>query len=166
MRELREFQGWNGLPTSARGEHRVIETQDRTASVLGIADEVVETKRMTGGQALVASLIANGVDTLFALPGVQLDGAFDALYESQNQIRVIHPRHEHLSAMSDNPEAALARRIEVARQSGVPEAPLPSDAPWTRMRAPFLDELHAPATVRAGASLALRRAQALLALRE
>jgi glyoxylase-like metal-dependent hydrolase (beta-lactamase superfamily II) len=36
----------------------------------------------------------------------------------------IHPRHEHLTALSDDPEAALARRIEVARQSGVPEAPL------------------------------------------
>ena len=34
------------------------------------------------------------------------------------------------------------------------------------MRAPVLDELHAPATVRAGASLALRRVRALLALRE
>jgi glyoxylase-like metal-dependent hydrolase (beta-lactamase superfamily II) len=36
----------------------------------------------------------------------------------------IHPRHEHLSAQSDDPDAALARRIEVARHSGVPEAPL------------------------------------------
>ena len=36
----------------------------------------------------------------------------------------IHPRHEHLSAASDDPDAALARRIEVARQSGVPDAPL------------------------------------------
>ncbi|MET0999106.1 MAG: NAD(P)H-binding protein [Marmoricola sp.] len=43
-----------------------------------------------------------------------------------------------------------------------PEAPLPSDPDWTRMRAPVLDELHAPATVRAGASLALRRVRALL----
>ncbi len=43
-----------------------------------------------------------------------------------------------------------------------PEAPLPSDADWTRMRAPVLDELRAPATVRAGASLALRRVRALL----
>jgi uncharacterized protein YbjT (DUF2867 family) len=42
------------------------------------------------------------------------------------------------------------------------EAPLPSDPDWTRMRAPVLDELHAPATVRAGASLALRRVRALL----
>jgi uncharacterized protein YbjT (DUF2867 family) len=45
-----------------------------------------------------------------------------------------------------------------------PEAPAPSDADWTRMRAPLLDELHAPATVRAGASLALRRVRALLDL--
>ena len=36
----------------------------------------------------------------------------------------IHPRHEHLTALGDDPEAALARRIEIARQSGVPEAPL------------------------------------------
>jgi glyoxylase-like metal-dependent hydrolase (beta-lactamase superfamily II) len=36
----------------------------------------------------------------------------------------IHPRHEHLTARLDDPEAALARRIEIARQSGVPEEPL------------------------------------------
>ena len=42
-----------------------------------------------------------------------------------------------------------------------PEAGLPSDPDWTRMRAPVLDELHAPAAMRAGASLALRRLRAL-----
>ena len=41
----------------------------------------------------------------------------------------IHPRHEHLTA--DDPEAALARRIEIARQSGVPEAPLQA---WAESR--------------------------------
>jgi hypothetical protein len=40
----------------------------------------------------------------------------------------------------------------------VAEAPLPSNAAWTRMRAPGLDELHAPAFLRAGVSLALVRA--------
>ncbi len=44
------------------------------------------------------------------------------------------------------------------------ESPLPSDPDWTRMRAPVLDELHAPATVRAGASLALRRVRGLVGL--
>lgn len=58
----------------------------------------VASRTMTGGQALVASLIGNGIDTLFALPGVQLDGAFDALYGEQDRIRVIHPRHEQAAA--------------------------------------------------------------------
>jgi glyoxylase-like metal-dependent hydrolase (beta-lactamase superfamily II) len=35
----------------------------------------------------------------------------------------MHPKYEHMSAGA-NPEATLERRIEVARQSGVPEEPL------------------------------------------
>ncbi len=37
--------------------------------------------RLTGGQALVKAVVANGVDTLFALPGVQLDHFFNALHD-------------------------------------------------------------------------------------
>jgi glyoxylase-like metal-dependent hydrolase (beta-lactamase superfamily II) len=36
----------------------------------------------------------------------------------------MHPKYEHMSAMISDPEEALERRIEVARQSGVPEEPL------------------------------------------
>ena len=36
----------------------------------------------------------------------------------------MHPNHEHLTRMVEDPEAVFARRIEVARQSGVPEEPL------------------------------------------
>ena len=36
----------------------------------------------------------------------------------------MHPNHAHHTASTQDPEAALARRVEVARQSGVPEAPL------------------------------------------
>jgi glyoxylase-like metal-dependent hydrolase (beta-lactamase superfamily II) len=36
----------------------------------------------------------------------------------------MHPNHEHLTRMSEDPDAVFARRIEVARQSGVPEEPL------------------------------------------
>jgi glyoxylase-like metal-dependent hydrolase (beta-lactamase superfamily II) len=36
----------------------------------------------------------------------------------------MHPNHEHLNRMIEDPDAAFARRIEVARQSGVPEKPL------------------------------------------
>src|SRR6266704_3111977 len=49
---------------------------------------------MTGGQALVRQLKVEGIDTIFGLPGVQIDWAFDALYEERDLTRVIHTRHE------------------------------------------------------------------------
>ena len=54
--------------------------------------------RMTGGQAVVKSLLRHGVDTLFALPGVQMDYLFNALHDDSNAIRVIHTRHEQAAA--------------------------------------------------------------------
>ncbi len=58
--------------------------------------------RLTGGQALVQALKREGVEVIFALPGVQLDWAFDALYDEQDSIRVIHTRHEQgTSYMAD-----------------------------------------------------------------
>ncbi len=95
------------------GDRRVIETQRRTATIENGADQVVETARMTGGQALVASLIANHVDTVFALPGVQLDGAFDALYDAQAKLRVVHPRHEQAAAYMADGYARTTDRVGV-----------------------------------------------------
>src|SRR5215210_551406 len=54
--------------------------------------------QLTGGQALVQSLKREGIDTIFGLPGVQLDWAFDALYEERDNIRVIHTRHEQATS--------------------------------------------------------------------
>jgi len=36
----------------------------------------------------------------------------------------IHPDHAHLDRMLEDPQAVLAKRVEIARQSGVPEEPL------------------------------------------
>ena len=36
----------------------------------------------------------------------------------------MNPHHEHMLRMAEDPDAVLARRLEVARQSGVPEEPL------------------------------------------
>jgi glyoxylase-like metal-dependent hydrolase (beta-lactamase superfamily II) len=36
----------------------------------------------------------------------------------------MHPSHQHMTRMAEDPEAVYAGRIEVARQSGVPEEPL------------------------------------------
>jgi len=49
---------------------------------------------MTGAEAIIKSLRVNGVDTVFALPGGQLDFLFDAMYKEGENIRLIHTRHE------------------------------------------------------------------------
>src|SRR5438034_7287915 len=69
--------------------------------------------RMTGGGALVEMLRRHGVDTLFALPGVQNDALFVALYDAGEAMRVIHPRHE---------QAAAYMGFGYARASGRPGA--------------------------------------------
>jgi acetolactate synthase-1/2/3 large subunit len=53
---------------------------------------------MTGGQAVVKSLLRHDVDTIFALPGVQMDHLFNALHDDSNAIRVVHTRHEQGAA--------------------------------------------------------------------
>ena len=50
--------------------------------------------KLTGGQAVVRSLIKEGIDTIFGLPGVQNDWLYNALYDYKDEIRVIHTRHE------------------------------------------------------------------------
>ena len=48
----------------------------------------------TGGEAVVDSLIANNIDTVFGLPGAQLDPIFVAMHDRQEQIRLLTTRHE------------------------------------------------------------------------
>ncbi len=46
----------------------------------------------------------------------------------------MHPNHEHMTRAVEDPEAALNRRLEVARQSGVPDEPLQAYAESARGR--------------------------------
>src|ERR1700749_1279414 len=46
----------------------------------------------TGGQAIVGGLLAQGVDTVFGLPGAQVYGLFDGFHQAQ--LRVVGARHE------------------------------------------------------------------------
>ena len=68
---------------------------------------------LTGGQAAVRSLVGEGVDTLFGLPGVQLDWLFDALYDARDAIHVYHTRHEQTTAYMADGYARTTGRIGV-----------------------------------------------------
>ena len=56
------------------------------------------TGKMSGGEALVKSIQAHGVDTVFALPGVQTYTLMDALHRAGNSMRVVGSRHEQSTA--------------------------------------------------------------------
>jgi acetolactate synthase-1/2/3 large subunit len=70
-------------------------------------------QRMTTGEATVAALASNGIDTVFCLPGVQNDYLFDALHKAQDRIRPIHTRHE---------QGAAYMALGTAMASGRPSA--------------------------------------------
>ena len=69
---------------------------------------------MTGAQALVRQLRAEGVDTVFALPGVQIMAAFDALYEVQDDIRLIQTRNEQATTYMADGYARVTGKPGVA----------------------------------------------------
>jgi acetolactate synthase-1/2/3 large subunit len=53
---------------------------------------------MSTAEAAVATLIAHGLDTIYALPGVHNDHLFDAFQRAGDQLRVVHTRHEQGAA--------------------------------------------------------------------
>ena len=55
--------------------------------------------KMSAARALVESLRAQGVDTIFGIISSHTLDIFDALYDHQDAIRFISARHEHAAAM-------------------------------------------------------------------
>src|SRR6516165_7673786 len=78
------------------------------------------TQTMTTAQATVASLVAHGIETLYALPGVHNDHLFDALYTGSDRIKVVHPRHEQATAYM-----ALGAALATARPQAYAVVPGP-----------------------------------------
>ena len=54
--------------------------------------------KITIADLVVESLIANGIDQLYCLPGVQNDGFFDRLFDRTDRITPIQTRHEQGAA--------------------------------------------------------------------
>jgi acetolactate synthase-1/2/3 large subunit len=74
----------------------------------------------TTAEAVVASLVAHGIKTLYALPGVHNDHLFDALFKASDRIGVVHPRHEQGAGYM-----ALGAAIATGRPSAYAVVPGP-----------------------------------------
>jgi acetolactate synthase I/II/III large subunit len=68
----------------------------------------------TGGQVLVESLLANGVSTVFGIPGVQLDAATDALHGAAERIRFVCARNEQATTYMADGYARTTGDVGVA----------------------------------------------------
>jgi acetolactate synthase-1/2/3 large subunit len=55
---------------------------------------VAKPRSMSGAQAVVQSLIAEGVDLMFGYPGGAIMPVYDALYDFQNELHHVLTRHE------------------------------------------------------------------------
>ena len=55
--------------------------------------------QLKGGQAVIESLRAQGVDTIFGIISTHMMEVYDALYDRQDDIRFISARHEHAAAL-------------------------------------------------------------------
>src|SRR3984893_12524091 len=75
---------------------------------------------MTTAEAVVASLIAHGIKTLYAQPGVHNDHLFDTLFTASDRIGVVHPRHEQGAGYM-----ALGAAIATGRPSAYAVVPGP-----------------------------------------
>ena len=78
------------------------------------------SQRMTTAEATVATLLAHGIDTVYALPGIHNDHLFDALYRVSNRMRTIHTRHEQGAAYM-----ALGAALATARPQAYAVVPGP-----------------------------------------
>jgi acetolactate synthase-1/2/3 large subunit len=54
------------------------------------------TAKITGGTAMIRAAVANGVDTIFGLPGAQIYALFEGIYETR--VKLVVPRHEQTAA--------------------------------------------------------------------
>ena len=77
-------------------------------------------QRMTTAEAVVATLVSHGIDTVYGLPGVHNDPLFDALYGARNQVRMLHARHEQTGAYM-----ALGAALATGRPQVVTAVPGP-----------------------------------------
>ena len=78
--------------------------------------------KMTAARALVESLRAQGVDTIFGIISSHTMEIFDALYDHQDAIRFISTRHEQAAAMMADGYARVTGRPGVCLTSTGPGA--------------------------------------------
>lgn len=78
--------------------------------------------QITGSEALIQSLISEGVDTIFGYPGGAIMPVFDCLYDYKDKINHILVRHEQGAAHAAEGYARTSGKVGVALATSGPGA--------------------------------------------
>ena len=81
-----------------------------------------ESEHITGCEALVRSLIAQGVDIIYGYPGGAIMPVYDELFKYQDQIHHVLTRHEQGATHSAQGFARISGRVGVAMATSGPGA--------------------------------------------
>jgi len=82
------------------------------------------TQRISGSEAVIKSLLEEGVDTIFGYPGGAIMPIYDALYDYDQQVTHYLTRHEQGAIHAAEGYAKVTGKSEFVLQLQVPEPPI------------------------------------------
>ncbi len=80
------------------------------------------TRRVNGSQAVILSLLEEGVDTMFGYPGGAIMPVYDALYHYQEKLKHILVRHEQGAVHAAQGYARVSNKVGVCMATSGPGA--------------------------------------------
>jgi acetolactate synthase-1/2/3 large subunit len=94
----------------------------KTQTINKIQEVTEKTIRITGSEAVVRSLIAEGVDILYGYPGGAIMPVYDELFKFQDKIHHVLTRHEQGAAHAAQGYARISGKVGVAMATSGPGA--------------------------------------------
>jgi len=94
------------------------ETQTITKKV----KETVSTERISGSEAIIKCLLAEGVEVLYGYPGGAIMPVYDELYKYQDKIHHVLTRHEQGATHAAQGYARISNKVGVAIATSGPGA--------------------------------------------
>ncbi|GAB1855372.1 biosynthetic-type acetolactate synthase large subunit [Flavobacteriaceae bacterium MHTCC 0001] len=85
-------------------------------------DKTAKAEHITGAEAIIKCLIAEGVDILYGYPGGAIMPVYDELYKFQNEIHHVLTRHEQGAAHAAQGYARISGKVGVAMATSGPGA--------------------------------------------
>ncbi len=94
----------------------------QTQTQAAVSEQPVKTKFLTGAQAIMQSLVEQGVTTIFGYPGGAIMPTYDALFDYQDRLKHILVRHEQGAGHAAQGYARMLNKAGVCMVTSGPGA--------------------------------------------